>query len=127
AASLTCARQLWIALSRMGDPTQQLPQAPDVAAPRLAARRRWRLRARAREAAKLAAERGDGAGAGLAIKDKKTNNAKPEKATTAEPRPNDVAARQRAPRQRWRARQRVREAARLPAARDDATGGDIAA
>jgi hypothetical protein len=43
------------------DPNQRLPQAPDVAARRLAARRRWRERRCARKAAKLAAERGDAA------------------------------------------------------------------
>jgi hypothetical protein len=44
------------------------------------------------------------------------------------PQAGDVAARRRAARRRWRARQRVREAAKLAAARDDAVGGgDIAA
>jgi hypothetical protein len=46
------------------DPTQRLPQAADVAARRRGARRRWR--ARAREAAKLAAERNDAAGDDIA-------------------------------------------------------------
>ena len=46
------------------DPHQRLPQAPDVAVRRRAARRRWRLRAR--EAAKLAAERGNAAGDDIA-------------------------------------------------------------
>jgi hypothetical protein len=48
------------------DPAQRLPQAPDVAARRLAARRRWRLRARAQEEAKLAAERDNAAGSDIA-------------------------------------------------------------
>jgi len=39
----------------------------------------------------------------------------------------DVAARRRAARRRWGVRQRVREAAKLAAARDGATGSDIAA
>jgi hypothetical protein len=34
------------------DPTQQLPEAPDVAAQRRAARQRWRAHQRAREAAR---------------------------------------------------------------------------
>ena len=45
-----------------GDPNERLPQAPDVAARRLAARRRWRLRARSREVAKLAADRDNAVG-----------------------------------------------------------------
>jgi hypothetical protein len=44
------------------DPTQRLPQAPDVAAQRRAARRRWRVR----EAAKLVAARDDAAGDDIA-------------------------------------------------------------
>ena len=48
------------------DPTQRLPQAPDVAARRRAARRRWRVRQRVREAAKLAAARDDAAGSDIA-------------------------------------------------------------
>jgi hypothetical protein len=48
------------------DPHQRLPQAPDVAARRRAARRRWRARQRVREAAKLAAARDDAAGGGIA-------------------------------------------------------------
>ena len=48
------------------DPTQRLPQAPDVAAQRRAARRRWRVRQRVREAAKLAAARDDVAGGDIA-------------------------------------------------------------
>ena len=50
------------------DPNERLPQAPDVAAERTAARKRWRLRQanRARETAKLAAERDDGAGDDIA-------------------------------------------------------------
>jgi hypothetical protein len=38
------------------DPTQRLPQAPDVAARRQAARRRWRVRQRSREASPSALE-----------------------------------------------------------------------
>ena len=48
------------------DPTQRLPQAPDVAARRRAARRRWRVRQRVREAAKLAAACDDAAGGDIA-------------------------------------------------------------
>jgi hypothetical protein len=48
------------------DPTQRLPQAPDVAARRRTARRRWRARQRVREAAKLAAARDDAAGDDIA-------------------------------------------------------------
>ena len=48
------------------DPTLRLPQAPDVAARRRAARRRWRTRQRVREAAKLAAARDDVAGGDIA-------------------------------------------------------------
>jgi hypothetical protein len=48
------------------DPTRRLPQAPDVAARRRAAGRRWRVRQRACEAAKLAAERDDVAGGDIA-------------------------------------------------------------
>jgi hypothetical protein len=50
------------------DPTHRLPQAPDVAARRRAARRRWRLRQanRARETAKRAAERDAAAGGDIA-------------------------------------------------------------
>jgi hypothetical protein len=48
------------------DPRRRLPQAPDVAAQRRAARRRWRMRARAREAAKLAMERDNAAGDDIA-------------------------------------------------------------
>jgi hypothetical protein len=44
------------------DPTQRLPQAPEVAAERAAARKRWRLR----QTAKLAAGRDDAAGADIA-------------------------------------------------------------
>jgi hypothetical protein len=40
------------------DPTQRLPQAPDVAARRRAARRRWRVRQRVRGAAKRTATAG---------------------------------------------------------------------
>ena len=43
------------------DPTQRLPQAPDVAALRRAARRRWRARQRARAAQCAAAARYEGA------------------------------------------------------------------
>jgi hypothetical protein len=50
------------------DPNERLPQAPDVAAERAAARKRWRLRQanRERETAKLAAERDDAAGGDIA-------------------------------------------------------------
>jgi hypothetical protein len=48
------------------DPTQRLPQAPDVAARRRAARRASRERQRARESAKLATARGDTAGGDIA-------------------------------------------------------------
>jgi hypothetical protein len=48
------------------DPTQRLPQAPDVAAQRRAARRRWRVRQQVREAAKLAAARDDAADGDIA-------------------------------------------------------------
>jgi hypothetical protein len=48
------------------DPTQRLPQAPDVAARRRSARRRWRARQRVREAAKLAAARDDAVGGDIA-------------------------------------------------------------
>ena len=50
------------------DPTQRLPQAPEVAAERAAARKRWRLRQanRACQTAKLAAERDDAAGTDIA-------------------------------------------------------------
>jgi hypothetical protein len=48
------------------DPHQRLPQAPEVAAQRRAALKRWRERQRACEAAKLAAERGDAAGGDIA-------------------------------------------------------------
>jgi hypothetical protein len=49
------------------DPTRRLPQAPEVAAERKAARKRWRLRQRtARETAKLAVERDDAAGGDIA-------------------------------------------------------------
>ena len=48
------------------DPHQQLPQAPDVAARRRAARRRWRVRQRAREATQLAAARADATGGDIA-------------------------------------------------------------
>jgi hypothetical protein len=51
------------------DPTQRLPQAPEVAAERQAARQRWRLRARAREMAKLAAECNDAAGHDIAAQE----------------------------------------------------------
>jgi hypothetical protein len=43
------------------DPTLRLPQAPDVAARRLAARRRWRARQRARAAQRSTAARDEGA------------------------------------------------------------------
>jgi hypothetical protein len=49
-----------------GDPNERLPQAPDVAARRRAARRRSRERQRACKAAKLAADRGDAAGGDIA-------------------------------------------------------------
>jgi hypothetical protein len=48
------------------DPTQRLPQEPRVAAQRAAARKRWRERQRACEAAKLAAAHDDAAGADIA-------------------------------------------------------------
>ena len=48
------------------DPHRRLPQAPDVAARRRTARRRWRERQRARETAKSAAERDDAAGGDIA-------------------------------------------------------------
>ena len=50
------------------DPTRRLPQAPDVAAERAAARKRWRLRQtnRARDTAALTAERDDAAGGDIA-------------------------------------------------------------
>jgi len=50
------------------DPTRRLPQAPEVAAERAAARKRWRLRQanRACQTAKLAAERDDAAGTDIA-------------------------------------------------------------
>jgi hypothetical protein len=50
-------------------------------------------------------------------------------AAPAEQRPQhpEVAAQRRAAWQRWRELQRVRKAAKLAAARDDAAGGDIAA
>jgi hypothetical protein len=50
------------------DPTQRLPQAPDVAARRAVARKWWRLRHanRARETAKLALDRNDAASADIA-------------------------------------------------------------
>ena len=50
------------------DPTQRLPQAPEVAAERAAARKRGRLRQanHAQEAGKLAAERDDTAGSDIA-------------------------------------------------------------
>jgi hypothetical protein len=44
------------------DPNERLPQAPEVAAQRRAAQRRWRERQRARGLPKLAAERDDAAG-----------------------------------------------------------------
>jgi hypothetical protein len=43
------------------DPTQQLPQAPDVAARRRAERRRWRVRQRARAAQRAATAPYEGA------------------------------------------------------------------
>jgi hypothetical protein len=51
------------------DPAEPRPNAPDVAARRRAARRRWRARQanRAREIAKLAAERDDAAGVDIAV------------------------------------------------------------
>jgi hypothetical protein len=48
------------------DPNERLPQAPEVAAQRRAARQRSRKRQRACKAAKLAAERDDAAGADVA-------------------------------------------------------------
>jgi hypothetical protein len=48
------------------DPNERLPQAPDVAAQRTAARRRSRERQRAREAAKRVAESDDAAGGDIA-------------------------------------------------------------
>jgi hypothetical protein len=48
------------------DPNERLPQAPEVAAQRRAARQRWRERQRACKAAKLAAERDDAAGDDIA-------------------------------------------------------------
>jgi hypothetical protein len=48
------------------DPNERLPQAPEVAAQRRAARQRSRERQRACKAAKLAAERDDAAGADVA-------------------------------------------------------------
>jgi hypothetical protein len=45
------------------DPHQRLPQHPEVAAQQRAAQRAWRERQGAPEAAKLAAERDDAAGA----------------------------------------------------------------
>ena len=50
------------------DPTRRLPQAPEVAAERAAARKRWRLRQanRARGTTKFAAEHDDAAGTDIA-------------------------------------------------------------
>jgi hypothetical protein len=48
------------------DPAEPRPNAPDVAAQRPAARRRWRARQRARKAAKLAAASDDAAGGDIA-------------------------------------------------------------
>jgi hypothetical protein len=48
------------------DPNQRLPQEPGVRAERRAAQHRWRERQRARKAAKLAADRNDAAGGGIA-------------------------------------------------------------
>ena len=48
------------------DPHQRLPQAPDVAARRRAARRRWRAHQRVRETSKPATARDDAAGGDIA-------------------------------------------------------------
>jgi hypothetical protein len=48
------------------DPAERRPLHPQVREERAAARRRWRERKRAREAAKLAAERDDAAGDDIA-------------------------------------------------------------